>query len=276
MKLAKPLSSGTEWVQSGNEDSGRTRVALLGNRHDDRLAGRLLPRPGGPIRRGGAVHDDGRDAALERGRDRPDGIVRVERGWRDGIPCGEVAGGGQRQGLPLGRDEVGERERKLAGVLTERASQGLPHAVDRLVRGQAGAEFAQQREPARPDDAVGFLGHHAEHAGNPAVVLVQRAVREGVVGLFREAAALEEQPQPFIPGGLAGGQDVLDPGTDVRPDLCPHLAGGPAQGPRVFGSQRHPGVGVVVEERQLRSPAHPHRVAGREHHADDRADARRP
>ena len=38
----------------------------------------------------------------------------------------------------------------------------------------------------------GVFHHHAQHAGDRAVGPVERAVRKGVVGLFRISAALEE------------------------------------------------------------------------------------
>ena len=62
----------------------------------------------------------------------------------------------------------------------------------------------------------------------------------------------------------------------LLPDLRPHLARRPAERPRVLGAERHVRVGVVVEEGELGAPAHPHRVARRQHDADDGAQALRP
>ena len=68
----------------------------------------------------------------------------------------------------------------------------------------------------------------------------------------------------------------LGTGADVVPDLRPDLAGRPAQRPGVLGAEGHLGVGVVVEEGEVRPPAQPHGVAGVEHDADDRLEALRP
>ncbi len=251
-------------------------MPLLGNRHDDGPGRRLLPGAARPVERGRQVDDDRRGSGVEGGADRPDRVVEVHRATRDGIAGQQIAGGRERQRRVVRLHQVREREREVAGLPPERALHGLPHAFGRLTRCQRAAELPQQAQAAGVDRPVRVLRDHAEHAGNPAVVLVQRAVGERVVGLFREAAALEEQPQAFIPGGLAGGQYVLDPRPDDRPDLRPHLARRPAERPRVLGAQGHPGVGIVVEEGQVRAPAHPHGVARGEHHADDRPDALRP
>ena len=82
-----------------------------------------------------------------------------------------------------------------------------------------------------------------------------------MVGLLEVAGALQEQQQALVPGGLAGLQHRPDARADVVPDLRPHLAGRAAQRPRVLGPQRVVRVGVVVEERQLGTPRHPHREA---------------
>lgn len=72
------------------------------------------------------------------------------------------------------------------------------------------------------DDLLGVFGDHAEHARDRALVVGERAVGEGVVGLLHVAAALQEQLQRLVPGGLARAQHVLDARTGVLPDLGPH------------------------------------------------------
>ena len=102
---------------------------------------------------------------------------------------------------------------------------------------------------------------------------VTRAVGEGVVRLLWIPAPLEEQPQVFVPRRLSGVQHPLDPWPDLRPDFRPHLAGRPAERPGMLGAERHRAVGVVVEERQLGAPSHPHGEPRRQEHAHDRPQA---
>ena len=97
-----------------------------------------------------------------------------------------------------------------------------------------------------------------------------------MVRLFREAAPLQEQQQPLVPGRLARADDRLGTGADVVPDLRPDLTGRPAQRPGVLRAEGHPGVGVVVEEGEIRPPAQPHGVPGVEHDPHDRLEALRP
>ena len=132
---------------------------------------------------------------------------------------------------------------------------------------------AIRRAPITP---VGLLDHDAEHPGGVAVVVGERAVGERVVGLLRVAAALQEQLQRLVPRGVARLHHLLDARADVRPDLRPHLVRRPAERPRVLGAQRVVAVGVVVEERELRPPRHPHREARGEHDPHGGPEARRP
>ena len=113
----------------------------------------------------------------------------------------------------------------------------------------------------------------ADHAG----VVGDRAVGERVVGLLGIAAALEEEQQPLVPGRLAGRRA---PGRCAG-RCCGQISAQTSRAGRpsahgMLRPERHRRVGVVVEEREVRSPAHPHREARREHDADGRAEALRP
>ncbi len=229
-------------------------------------------------RRGAAARqlDDARDPVVEHFANRPRVLTR--QGGRSRAHRGsgrQVRGRDDPQG-PVVLEQDRERERQVRGSAGERALERFPHVLDRLARGEMGGEVAKQRQPALADQPVGLLRDHAEHAADPAVIVVERAVGEGVVGLLGKAAALEEQQEAFIPGGLPRREHVLDAGADVGPDLGPHVPRRLAERPRVLCPERHPGVGVVVKEGQVRSPPEPHRIAGREHHPDDGAHALRP
>ena len=96
-----------------------------------------------------------------------------------------------------------------------------------------------------------------------------------MIGLFREAAALEIQKQRLVPGRLSGRQHMGNPGADIRPDLRPDLVRPAADNPAAFEPDRRK-IGVVAKERELGTPGHPHRETRGEHHVDDRLQAERP
>ncbi len=92
--------------------------------------------------------------------------------------------------------------------------------------GEVRGQLAQEGETALADHPVGVLGYHAEHAADLAVVVRNRAVGEGVVGLLRVSAPLQEEEETLVPGGLPGADHLLDPGADLGPDLGPDVARG--------------------------------------------------
>ena len=154
---------------------------------------------------------------------------------------------------------------------------GLAGVLGGLVSiGGAGRQLPQRPQPPLADGPLGVLRDHAQHPADAASIVGHGAVGEGVVRLLAEPPPLQEQEQPFVPGRLPVSDHRLGTGADVGPDLRPDLAGRPAQRPRVLGAERHPGVGVVVEEGELRPPAEPHGVAGVEHDPHDRLEALRP
>ena len=234
------------------------------------------------------------------GSGRPESASGIASAWRGGsshAPSGhlrpvEVDHGGRaveprdlRPGRRAVRDgheravvagRVGERERQVQPVAGQAAVDGGEQVA--LARGRAGGlgQLAQGGEPALAQHAVGLLDDHAQHPGRRAVLVAQRAVGERVVGLLAVAAALEEQPQARVPGRGPGRQHLVDARADVVPDLRPDRVGALAERPRVLGRERVPRVGVVVEERQLRAPRHPHREARAEHDPHRGLQALRP
>ncbi len=96
-----------------------------------------------------------------------------------------------------------------------------------------------------------------------------------MVGFLGESAPLQKQQHAFAVVGFACGEDLLDKGTDVAPDLLPNLSDRLGEALRMFDAQGR-SVGIVVEVSELRPPPHPHLVAGGEHHPHDGAQALRP
>ena len=269
-------------VQGGHQEPVRGGP-LLPQRHDERLDGRLPPRPGGQAGEPAAVEVRQRGLAPQRRRGGPGviGVADRERGRSGGVPGGDAGAcrqpGGGAVAVELdGVEQIGQGEGQVLPIALELP----PGELERLPFGAddagVGAQIAQGGHPALADHALGVLADHAEHADHGGVLVAERAVGEGVVALLRIAGALEEQQQPLVPGRLAGGEHGVDPRADVVPDLLPYLAGRPAERPRVLAPQRVPPVGVVAEERQLRPPRHPHREPGRQQDVDRGLQALRP
>ena len=161
------------------------------------------------------------------------------------------------------------------GVLGQHADRDATGLLGGLRLRGLGPQVAERAEPPLADDPFRILGDDAEHAADRAPVVGQGAVGEGVVGLLRVAAPLQEQEEPLVPGGHPGLQHRLDPRPDVGPDLLPYPVRSRTEGPGVLDPQRRP-VGVVAEERELPAPGHPHRVTRREHDPHRGLEALRP
>ena len=187
----------------------------------------------------------------------------------------DAAGGSQAKRV-IFAEEIRDGKGQVFLVLGEAALHGCQNIgfSNSLTEGRR--KGAQKAQPALADDPVRFLRDHAQHARDVAVVAAERAVGEGVIGLFPVATALQKEQQCFVPGGDAGAEDGLDARTDVAPYLGPDFPRRFAQRPRVLLAEAHRGVGVVVEESQFRTPPHPHRETRSEQDADDGAETLRP
>jgi hypothetical protein len=245
-------------VEADDEEAGGRPVLLArgGERDGNGRVRRLLPGPGG---QGDALAGDVEHQllAVTEPDQRPEpgpGVQGRRRGGRAGLDPG--AGGQAR--AAVGIDEVDEAERDVGEVAAQLRLHRGQHIVLGAGGGDGGGEIAQRLHPALADDPARGLGDHAQHALGTAVVAVERAVGEGVIGLLGVAAALEEEQQVLVPRRDPGLQDRPDARTDVVPDLGPDLRGRAAECPRVLGLQGVPPVGVVVEEGQVRTPGCPH------------------
>ena len=261
---AVALVQGPVPVQGGHQEPVRG-TALLGQRCDQRLDGRLTPRPGRQDGEPGAGQAHQRGFTLQQCRDWPH-RVRVpdrQRGRGGRVPGCDA--GAPRQpggGGAVVAEQVGQGERQVLPVAIQLPSGEVECLLLGADHARVRAQIAQGRHPALADDAFGVLADHAQHADHGPGVVAQRTVGEGVVALLRVARPLQEQQQRLVPGRLPRGQHGVDPRADVVPDLRPHLASRPAQRPRVLAAQRVAPVGGVAEECQLRPPRHPHRKAG--------------
>ena len=190
--------------------------------------------------RSSCASGQGAAAPMQRGGSTPSGSSRV---------CADACCAPARR-----RADTDRQTAHRAGIWPAPRHSRLQAFLDRFRR-RIGArrQIAQQAQLALADHALGDFGDDAQHAGDAAVVVVDRAVGKGVVGLLGKAAALEEQQQALIPGGLAALEHLLDARADVRPDLLPHLVRTGAQHPVALDADGRQ-VGVVAEEGEVRRP----------------------
>ena len=85
-----------------------------------------------------------------------------------------------------------------------------------------------------------------------------------MVGFLGITAAFEKEQESFVPGSATAVEDTPNPRADVAPDFAPDFAGRLAECPGMLLAEGYAAVGVVVEKREIGSPAHPHRETGGE------------
>src|ERR1700722_1813471 len=119
-------------------------------------------------------------------------------------------------------EEIQTGERYIERVIGEHIDQPLARLLGRLGSGRR-REIPQHTEPPFTDHPFGDFRHDAKHAGNAALIIVDRTVRKGVISLLGKTIALEEERQAFIPRRTPLLEDPVNAGTDVRPDLLPNL-----------------------------------------------------
>ena len=194
-------------------------------------------------------------------------VVRMD----GGRPAEALAGAGWLAGefVPA-TVEVGGTALRIGGPDHHRGMVG--HVAE------AGLALAHRRLRLGPlavgEHLAGGLGAGAEHPGDAAGLVAQRAVAEGVPGILGIAVPLHDQVQVLDPGRLAV-EGAADQRADVVPDLGPDLPEGPAERRRMAGAEDGP-VAVVVEETQLLAPGEEHGLARFQHQLRHDAQAAGP
>ncbi len=126
-------------------------------------------------------------------------------------------------------EHVDHCERQVARIGRERAGASFASLLPGAGIGRRGRKLAQQRKLPLADDPLGVVGVGAEDAADRAVVCGNRAVREGVVGLFRIAVALHDEELGLDVGAFIAVHGAV---TSMRADLVPDLA--PDESTRAF------------------------------------------
>jgi len=103
------------------------------------------------------------------------------------------AGPGDQPRLPAVLvEEIHHRERQVARVGRDAQFDAGDNVLFGVGGGQPRRQRPQRRQTPFADDPLGLLGDHAEVAGDVSLVVGERAVREGVIGLLGIAAPFEE------------------------------------------------------------------------------------
>ena len=172
-------------------------------------------------------------------------------------------------------DEVDEGERAVGPCVGQHPEDGADRVGRAPVhRARQAAQLLQHTHPAGGEHPLGRLDHGVEQPRDLAVGLDDRAVGEGEVALLVEAAPGHREGQVLEADGPAG-EDIVDHGLDVGPDVVPDVGDAPPQCRGVPQAQRQ-GVGVVVDHDQLRAPHEQHPEAGVQGGAGRGAQGGRP
>ena len=182
----------------------------------------------------------------------------------------------QTGALALRIEQPDRGERQVALIARQAPVRSPPAPPARNEPRRARGKFTQRGKPPFADDPIGVLGNDAQHAADCAVIVRQRAVGEGVIGFFRKPLRSRNSSSPSSHVASPVRITVSARGPMSCQISRPHFRRRTAKRPRMLGAKRHPGVGVVVEERQVRPPAEPHRVARGDHDAQHGPETLRP
>ena len=262
-------------IERGDEQARLPGLALLCDRHDQQLPRRDVPpaghKVGNPADR---VHQVLRAPRHDVG-DRPGQVRRVIHHRRRQFVV-DPAGFVHPTQLPGDRvGQIDHGEGQVFGVAGQGAGNRRHDSLFRSHRRKLTGQVAQCGDAAFAHHPLGFLHYHAQHAGDLTPIIRQRTVGKRMVGLFRKAAALQEQQQALVPGRLTGPHHRFDPRPNIGPDFRPDGAGWFSQRPWMLDPQGRR-VGVVVEEREVLPPGQPHLVAGGNQDAQNGYQALRP
>ena len=158
------------------------------------------------------------------------------------------------------------------GIRRPRRTLGLASARP----SDACAKFAQDSQPPLADDTLRVLvttqsmpPMPPSSSGKGCRKKYGRSPRD--IRCAREESA--EGPRHMSPRRSSALRSIRGP---MSLQISVHTSrAGAAQSPRILDPQRRT-ICIVAKERQLRPPAHPHRVAGTEHDLDGRPEALRP
>ena len=181
----------------------------------------------------------------------------------------------ERSGAAAGLGPVDHGKGQVAGIGRQRLGCALAGLLPGPGFRGGRRQLAQQGELALADHPLGVIAIGAEYTAGCAVVGRDRAVGEGIVGLFGVAVALHDQELLLDIGAFMAPHRRGQHWTDVGPDLAPHFGRRTAERPGMLATDDRL-VGVVVEVVQLRPPADPDRLARGQHDTNGGLEALGP
>ena len=248
-----PVDAGAE----GQDDGGVERrlvVPVAAEQPRTQRAGAAEPPVG---QRAGQAGDDraaaGRQYLVQDGG--PEAVA-VHARRREGPARHDALGGHQTGPAALVVGEVQHRGGHVGAVAREHVDRGDGRRLRVGDAAQPG-ELAQRAQPPLADHPTGGLGARAEHPVRARLRRTDGAEGEGEPGLLRPAPAGQQHRQVLMEDRLAR-QRVGQRRLQARPHLGPGGLEGRRQRLRVPGTE-HRGVGVVVEQRPLRTCGDVHR-----------------
>src|SRR5262249_11500231 len=128
---------------------------------------------------------------------------------------------------------VDHREWHVARIGRQRFGSAIAGLLRGAGIGRTRGQLAQQGKLALADDAARVIAVGADDAAHAAVIVRDRAVREGVVRLLRIAIALHDQKLRFDERPLVTAHGGVQHWTDLTPDFAPDLLCRTAQRPRM-------------------------------------------
>ena len=214
-----------------NEKSGQPLTARALERQQAGMLHQVRPGTGGnfdPAFR--QTRNELRCLAREKRFDGPRAARGIESGWQRVLR--QSAGvRDSASGMRVLIQQVDRGEWRAERVLLEHFAGATAALFDARRADSLRREIAQNAQPPLADHSLGDFGDDTEHASDPALIVVDRAVGEGVVGLLGEAAAREIEEECLVPGCPAVLEHLSDAGTDVGPDLLPDLVRSGAERP---------------------------------------------
>src|SRR5262249_50556778 len=187
--------------------------------------------------------------------------------WCRLVPLSDAADARQRQFIRARLKEVNHGKRQILRVASQSSGTLLARLLPAPGLGRPGGEFAQEGQLALTDDTLRIVGIGANDAASTSVVVRDRAVGKGIVGLLRVSVPLYYEELLLHVSSLISAHGLRQHGADVVANFAPNLSGGAPECPRILAADDG-FVGIVIEVDEVSSPVDPYGLAGGEHDAD--------
>ncbi len=257
---------------------------VRGDRHHDAGVRRIRPGAGGNVEEARPkMFDDVQRLRLERFANRPTDRIGRRVAEIDRLRAQRTARlrsrhAGESHALPVGIEQVDQRERNVSGVLGQDVRRRGARLLGRprLHHGSR-AEVSQREHTSLADDLFGGLGDRRDDAADSAVGgrVGHRTIRDREVRFLGEPVPLHFEQDVVHPRRRSAVERRVDQWPDDVVDLPPALADGLSHRYRMLGAQDRP-VRVVVQLDVVGAPPEQNRKPVGQEEADHRLEGLRP